>query len=363
MPSLASYDFTTPILRQQPSTRTDLCGYAPIGFLIAQCANLGMPKQKTLIAYLNEYLADIDEALSKRGVPVSKRPMEAACFFVEHNIREIKGDTKENYLLKPWFASIFRATQDWYKSRYGEPQVHPQPVLTGAVRHYGAFFLLRIPMMIAKPGGDGTCWLTFPKDVLLGEDPTSWIIDGPALTQMRPKPLQTLQREATNTATWIRGIANDLLTADSLSDPDTKMAASVVHHLNKAAIDMCTQTPEAASLSIWELQMACEKTMKAYLAQASIPYPQTHNLRELNKLAPITHDWTLVKKTLELFPSEQRVMRLRYQEIDGPKPNELWKCYEAALQVCAVYASRLSRSLEFNNFAVQLQRPPWLGSD
>ena len=290
--------------------------------------------------------------------------MEAARHFVDHLILEINGDTKENYLLKPWFASIFVPIQDWYKSRYGETQVHPKPVLAGALKHHGAFFLLRIPLTVIKPQGDGTCWLTFAKNVLPEEEPASWIVNGPAVLQMHPKQLAALQREAANTATRIRGIANNLLTADQLFDSGRRMANSVLRHLDKAATDMCTPGPEAASLSVWELHMACEKAMKAYLVQEDISYPRTHDLRDLNANATalMTHDWTAVKTALNCFPSERRVMQWRYQEIDAPTLSDLWRFYDAALKVCSIYTAHMSRKFVFDNFAVHLQQPPWLGS-
>lgn len=289
--------------------------------------------------------------------------MEAARFFVDCLILKIEGDTKENYLLKPWFASIFRPIQDWYKKRYGEAQVHPKRGLAGAVKHHGALYLLRIPLTVTRPQEDGTCWLTFAKDVLPGEDPASWIVNGPSLEQMRPKQLAALQKEATSTATRVRDIANHLLTADLPDDSARTMVNSVLRHLDKAASDMAAQGPEAASLAVWDLHMACEKAMKAYLTQDGISYPKIHDLRDLNTLAPTKHDWSAVKAALVRFPSERRVMQWRYQEVDPPTLSDLWRFYDVALQVCATYAARMRRTYAFNNFAVHLRRPLWLGKD
>lgn len=320
-------------------------------------------KLETLQAHLDDFLPHLDQALSTAGMPISERPMEAAKFFVDHLVLEIKGDTKENYLLRPWFASIFRPIQDWYKKRYGEVQVHPKHTLIGAIKHHGALYPLRIPLTVIKPQGDGTCWLTFATDVLPGEDPTSWIVNGPLLELMRPKQLAVLQKEAASITTRVRGIANHLLTTDLPEDSARMMVNSVLRHLEKAASDMCAQGPETASLAVWDLHMACEKIMKAYLTQEGIMYPKIHDLRDLNKLAPSKHDWSSVKAAIVRFPAERRVMQLRYQEVDAPTLNDLWRFYEVALLVCATYASRMSRTFVFNNFAVHLRRPPWLGKD
>jgi HEPN domain-containing protein len=321
-----------------------------------------MAQQETLQAHIDDFLPRLDEELSKVGMPVSKRPMEAARFFVDHLVLGIEGDSKEGYLAKPWFAYIFRPVQDWYKNRYGEAQVHPERAMAGADKHHGALYLVRVPLTIAKPQGDGTCWVTFAKDVLPGEDPASWVVDGPSLTHMRPRQLASLQRNASATATWIRGIANHLLTAD-MKEATKTMANSVLRHLDKGASDMCVHGQEAASLSVWELHMACEKAMKAYLSQQGFSSPKTHDLRELNKLAPAMHDWSEVSAALTRFPSEQRVMQWRYHERPAPTGSDLWRFYGVALQICTVYTARMTRKHVFNNFSVQLRRPPWLGKD
>jgi hypothetical protein len=133
-----------------------------------------------------------------------------------------------------------------------------------------------------------------------------------------------------------------------------------MRHLDKAAADMCTPGHESASLAVWDLHMACEKTMKAYLTQQSIAHPETHDLRELNRLAPSKHDWSPLRLALGNFPSESRVMSWRYQEIAAPTLSDLWRFYGVTLQVCATYASRMDRNYVFNNFSVHLRKPPWV---
>lgn len=321
-----------------------------------------MAKQIFLQAFLEDLLPKLDSTFAKTGTPVSERPMKAACFIVDELILDIQGVTKEHYLQKTWFASIFIPVQNWFKKRYGAAQVHPKRNVRGVVKHFGAFYLLSIPLTLSKPQDDGTCWLVFAKDVLAEEDATDWIVDGPSLDCLTHAQGNALRRDATNTATQIRSLANDLMTADLADETDRAMVASVLRHLDKAASDMCTPNHESASLSIWDLHMACEKTIKAYLTQKSIAYPlKTHDLRELNRLATSEHDWMSVKSSLGKFPSVSRVMQWRYQEIDEPPIDHLWRYYCAALEVCSAYASRMSRKWTFNNFSVHLRKPPWLG--
>ena len=318
-------------------------------------------KKMTLQAHIEDFWPDMDQSLSEAGIPVSERPMKAARFFVDHLILEVAGDTKEDYQGKPWFAAIFMPVQDCYKRRYGEAQLHPNVSLAGVVEHYGALYLLRIPLVVTRPVGDGTCWLTFAKDVLPGEEPTLWIVNGPSIEHIRPKPLAKLKEKASGTTARLRGIANDLKTADLPEGSARSMAISVLRHLDKAASDICALDREATSLAMWELNLACEKCMKAYLTQEGITYPMTHDLRALNKLAPTKHDWSEVKGALAAFPSEARIMKWRYQQITSPTMNELWRFYQVAMQICSIYAGRMSRTYVLDNFALHLSRPPWLG--
>lgn len=85
-----------------------------------------MTQPETFQAFLTDLLPQLDEALAKAGKSVSERPMEAARFIVNELIVDIKGDTKDNFLQKSWFASIFLIAQDWFKKRYGNAQVHPK---------------------------------------------------------------------------------------------------------------------------------------------------------------------------------------------------------------------------------------------
>ena len=320
-----------------------------------------MTQPETLSAFLAESLPQLDEMLTKKGTAISQRPMEAAFFIVNNLILDVKGDSKDNYFDKPWFGALYLAVKEWFKKRYGITQIHPNSDVQGIVKHFGALYLLGIPLTVSKRENDGTSWLTFAKEVLPEEDATAWILDGPLLDGLRPKQMATLRREATKTATLIRGIANDLMTADVVDDASRAMTTSALRHLHNAASNACMPNHESASLAVWDLNMACEKVMKAHLKQDNVAYPMTHDLRELNRLGSTKHDWSGVRLALGNFPSLGRVMQWRYQAISAPSVEELWTYYGIALQVCATHASRMSRKLTFNNFSVHLKKPPWLG--
>lgn len=316
----------------------------------------------TLNAFLRQTLPWIDEGLSKSGKPLPERALTAAQFIVEHLVHEVEGGLTDAYLEKPWFASIYQATEQWFRAKYGGNLLRaPRSDARGLVEYQGLLLLLRVPLVIAEPTEDTTLWLTFPKEVLAGEDPISWMENAPPLEAMPTKRRLALTAECTCVASQLRGIQNDLLSAGSDWPRPDALRASVLRHLGKAAIDATAGELEALSPSVWELQMACEMTMKGFLAQQQVPYPETHDLRQLHKLAATDTTWNEAKAALGFMPVVPRVMRLRYSEVPPPTPREFMRMYKAALTICRLYAARMSRKYVFNNFAVHLSCPPWFG--
>lgn len=78
------------------------------------------PPGTTLNDVIPDYLPDIDGVLTKMNVELSARPLRAASMFVKYFVRDIKGDTKDEYFTRPWFAVIYAVTHAWYVAKYGE---------------------------------------------------------------------------------------------------------------------------------------------------------------------------------------------------------------------------------------------------
>ena len=219
--------------------------------------------------------------------------------------------------------------------------------------------LFRLPLVLTELGLKGTTWVRFPKEVLTQELPLEWIESSPPLAEIPAKRKQTLEDSVRHVAALLRGINNDLNTADLGKSGPRALVGTVLRHLEKAAIDASTEDQSSSSLAIWELQMASEKTMKAYLTQKGVTYPPTHDLRLLQKLALVHDDFGDARTPMAAMPSERRVMAWRYSELSSPKPSEFFRIYSAALTLCSLYAGRMSRKYVFNNFAIQLKRPSW----
>lgn len=321
-----------------------------------------MPLSKpTLESLLQESLPWIDERFAKNGRPIHERPFAATQVIIEFFVVEIKGDTKDNYLTKPWFVAFFDPILMWYERRYGRALLtYPQSQTVGLVHYFDSPITFRVALVLNEPGDEGTTWVRFPKEVLPTEDPLTWLDAAPPINVMPDKRREKLRASICMVAALIRGINNDLNTADLGKSAGRSLVSTVLKHLDKAATDGASHDPQTVALGVWELQMACEKTMKAFVSQAGAAYPETHDLRVLHRLANGSGDRTAeAKQFVSALPSEGRVMAWRYSELAPPTPTDFFRFYLATLRLVALYASRMSRKHIFKNFAFQLRKPPW----
>jgi len=311
-------------------------------------------------ALLAETLPMLDELFAKENRPVHARPFEAACFIVDNMIVDISGDTKDDYLSKPWFSSIYLPVIRWYEQRYGTELPHPKhPTAHGLVSHFGALYALRVELVLTEIDKDGHRWVRFPKEVLPKEDPASWLASPPRLENLKPNRRAALVETSRHVANRLRSTNNSLTTATHSSDAARRMASTIVRHLDKATLDATSPNTEAITFAPWELQMACEKTIKAFLAQKGVEYPETHDLRQLNKLAQPMLNWPEASRSLSAIPTTSRVMKWRYGETVAPTLAEVWRMYGASVELIHGYATRMPRTFTFNNFAVKLKKAPW----
>ena len=123
-------------------------------------------------ALLRETLPWIDERFSKDRRAVPERPFAAARIIVDDFIVDIEGDTKDDYLTKPWFAGIYQPIYKWYEGRYGQALTRSRQAQTrGLVPYFGTPLLFRLPLVLNEPGLGGTTWVRFPKEVLESRTP------------------------------------------------------------------------------------------------------------------------------------------------------------------------------------------------
>lgn len=123
-------------------------------------------QKKTFESELARCLVVIDSLLIAKDTPLSQRPLDAASLFVKEFIKEISGDTKEGYLHKPWFASIFADVVKWYQEKYGSALENREKGFPSAVVIHGVPFAVTIPLTHSEADVPGeTIWLSFEATV------------------------------------------------------------------------------------------------------------------------------------------------------------------------------------------------------
>lgn len=311
--------------------------------------------------FLKQVLPLLDGQMAILGTHIQDRPLSAARSIVDIYILSVKGDTKENYIEKPWFAQIFKSVRGWYERRYGVAMNKPRlAAVLGVFSYFDTPYLIRVPLVVSEPVGDGTVWIKFPVDILASEDPYLWV-QPPLPVDLPPKRRASIDVSIKRTVTLLRSINLDLTTADLDESDQRSMVRNVIRHLEKAASDMVSDDRLNASIGVWDLHMACEKVIKVYLSRKRVEYPPIHDLRKLQRLVPPELDWSETKRALAAMPSERRVMAWRYSQGTPPTPKELERMYFSTLSICAIYAGRLPHKFRMANGAFHLRRPPWFG--
>jgi HEPN domain-containing protein len=317
----------------------------------------------TLDELLRDVLPTLDSGYAEEGLSIRDRPFAAARFIVQHLIIRIEGDTKDEFYLKPWFAALYQEVYDWFERRYGTALTTSGLAQTqGVVEYFGSALLFRLPLVFTSAGEKGTSWIHFPKAALPQEGVLDWLVHGPQLKTLPQRRAVKLEASIRKTATELRTINANLNTAKLEDKKVRSLVATVIRHLEKAATDAVATDDSARCLAVWELQMACEKTMKGYLSQQLGHYPETHNLRELRKRVSASPEASAATRHISAFPSDSRVIAWRYSEAEPPKPAELLRFYAAAIQICLIFSEAMQRDLVFvDDFAIQIKAPPWRG--
>src|ERR1700731_4383787 len=178
----------------------------------------------------------IDEHLVELNVPLPDRVLQAALLFVEHNIVSIEGDSKDDFLGKPWFKVIYQTISSWYENKYNAALKRPDPRMTGVCKMAGALFKLKIPITLSrveKPGE--TAWLVFPVDLQPEEDPKTWFVARPNFDALDASVRDGAFEAAVEIARLLRSIHSDLMTASRPDDVATELAGKTLAHIGNAA--------------------------------------------------------------------------------------------------------------------------------
>ncbi|MCF6752154.1 MAG: HEPN domain-containing protein [Pigmentiphaga sp.] len=304
-------------------------------------------------------LESIDAIQAEKGTSLHLRPFEAADLIVRHSIVKVEGDAdKDNFIEKPWFAAIYAEIHKWYVARYGSLMKVQRDNATGLVVHRGVPHTIDVPKTISALQESGLVKLTFPSKLYPTEDPMKWV--RPKISKRSIGPLAgKLRNRIACTCNGLRQIGLNTGTAGGKNTGVPLMATSIVAHLSKAAEAASSHYKESNSLALWDLHLACEKSIKSLLAQRNVQFPKTHDLAKLNDLVPDLDVRKKAHRIIRHLPNEKKVIQHRYLQEAAVPPNKLYVFYSLALRLCVIYTSGLTQKLQIADASFFLKEPPW----
>lgn len=319
---------------------------------------MGKPE---LAEIVREEMHTIDAILIEAQVPIRDRTLKAACIFVECCILEVKGATKENMFLEPWFKTIYQAAQSWYQEKYGSALERATPdALLGACVILGAPFALKVPRTLTRVQKEGeTAWLLFPVDVQEDEDPLSWIVQPPNLQALEGK--QELSDEVAEIGTLLRTINVNLMTVEVADPVCAGLSSNVATHLGVSAEHIVESRRRTLGLACWEAHQAVEKALKLFIRHSGGAPHKTHDLVDLNRQAGrgATPAQLLTPTVVSRIPGHQRIIEIRTSE-GLVEFEEAYQTYMSALQLVSDCVAAIPRKVTMRNARFLLKKPPWL---
>ncbi|HYS88533.1 MAG TPA: hypothetical protein VEN78_26550 [Bradyrhizobium sp.] len=320
-----------------------------------------MPRRKkTFESELERCLVVIDEALSARDTPLSNRPLEAAKIFVKDFIKEIRGDTKERYYEKPWFASIFARVLKWYQDKYGQALEKRDKGFPAAVMVHGVPFAVAVPLTHGEADVPGeTVWLSFETNLGRNEQPRSWIQSPPSLEALSARESKRLDRDLAMLTTSIRTINLKLMTASFSVRAFDEMRNVALLSLASAARHICDATEHSLPLAIWDLNYALENAMKCLILQSGEDFSRVHTLGVLLRECAKAGKRPFPKTSLRFLPNDKRVIAHRYGRAVPGGLKAAYAAYEMSLQRLVHITEKLDRKVDASRLRILLKRPRW----
>lgn len=310
--------------------------------------------------FLEYQLPIFDDILAESQKPLSERPLAAAFYFVDYCIVEIKGDTKDKFLEKEWFKSIYKLIKEWYDERYGAARNScKDSIALGATLIYKTPFELNIPLSISQEWeGDDKRWFCLPISIHENENVLDWIKNKPNLEKMSETDIGNLKKSISDIATNNRAIHVNLMSA-SLEQALHKISNTIPSHLEKAVRDILSLNGGRISTSYWEIHLAIEKAIKLVILQNKRDHQNKHNLEKLCKIANNIKGVTLDCSVISKFPTDNEAIQQRYGEGSSYTIQEAIENYISACAVIASLTKVLKRKFTMNDARFLIAIPPW----
>lgn len=323
-----------------------------------------MSQDKNTNQELRESIYDvmplIDDLLAESGIAIHKRFMRAGELFVHHFVRKSTFDSKEELLNSEAYSVVFLPIfNDWYWDKYGELAKGPErDVYCGLVLAYNTPVKILIPATITRVVEPGKlAEITFPDSLEDYESIEDMLQTKFALEKMSESESSEFKIHAAKVVSLIRSINIDLNMASNLPPAAEKLSKGIWSHMEKAANDILTLTPERASIACWDIHLAVEKTLKVLISEKTRKLEHGHNLKVLaEKLAGSEPE--INEHMFKNLPSDKEAIKLRYAELIKSIPDAV-SYYHATLEIISIIASKLEHKYGIKNASITLKPSPW----
>ncbi len=310
---------------------------------------------------ISDRLIIIDEHLSSIETPVWHRVTQASIIFVKDYILEIEGDDKSDFYNKPWFAVIYHYVREWYQNLYGPALDRGgTSTATGVALVRGVPIELKVPLTrstVEIPGE--TAWLHFPVTIEDGENPETWLVGSPPIDRLPQRERTKLFAKLTAIGTGLRRIRINLMGIKPSDEKISGLLEGVLPELESAAVNILRKDAVGRGAALWSLQMAVEKTLKAFAQHKTGKFRQSHDLFDLYD---DVKDLGIAAKRhlLKRMPREPQVMSDRYGLGGTPTITEVTNAYDAALAFVSQASRAFKRDIDIGGARFLLKKPPWL---
>lgn len=311
---------------------------------------------------LKKWLENIDSQLAKNGTPIPTRPFQAAAAFVKLAVVEIEGDTKDDYISKPWFKPIYESVERWYRHRFGAAfESQSKESMTGACMILDDVFEINVPNTLRKIEKEGeTAWLIFPTDVQEGENPSDWLVRPPNLEILQPEDKVKVLREVEAIGSRLRQIYVDLMTAERPDELAIALANKILPQLEQAAVYLIEPHRRNLGLACWEAHQGAEHALKLLCRQKSGKHRHTHDLKSLHQDIASNDAGFLNSYILDGLPSGKEITKIRGGERGNINVYRAYSMYRTFLDLTASCTSTLERKLRLKNAGFLLRKAPFL---
>lgn len=316
-----------------------------------------MEVKRTLDDYVDQWMTQLDRDLAQAEVPIPKRVLTNALTFAEYAVTAVSTGEKGSPFAEAWFKPVYKATEQWYRNRYGSAVDAPSDnSLIGVVVLFGASFQVTVPRTLTKVEEVGeTAWLIFPADVQEGENVQQWVKLAPNLGSLPQAEAESFLANVTRVGGELRSIYVDLMTAKIPDIQSDGLRESILAHLAASSDHILKGRPANLDLACWEAHQAVEKSLKLLCRQ------QTGKHRPIHELATIFRDLTdktgVSLQLCKALPRQAEIIAIRSHERTDTTLLKTIGIYNEALKATASYAAAMQRDLSIRNARFLLKAP------